>query len=800
MSKLTRKEKKVQIKALPDEDKLILREVRDLKNQLGQVKRNERSLRKLTYDQESKKKTFENDISAFSSSRPDLVALADDFPAKFTTSGKSQYLRSVLAPDMGPAYIPDDVVQQCHVKAETVTYNLQVSETGSGVFLLYPDHPSSLIGYHYTISPLGVMVFDRVIRTAQTLSDNYDYARRVSQLLTIKSSSLPLGVYALNGTFNAVRVEGTLSEIPSLQLPADEFYNGLLTNTVDLYDKVGNALVGDGIAVLSLMSSVDQQFTRLGDASPVSSSGINPIVNTITDLAQSLRYHFVGTGNLGIGTGTTIGEMVMNIDSTNGIEIDLNILVSYGSPLITGYSINAYFSLLDPFGNNIPAAGESQNVFIPAAVNGIPTDVGSNVLSFHFTYSNPDAAPIAAVGISLIANYSSAPPAGSTYTITVDAMAPAAAKMGVNKAVVVVGYQGVAANSVITISGVTNFELVPNPVLRQNLALENSYADEAELEYAKNLLHNRHLVGIKSVWNLKDYWASRPILEELADVAKHEQALALSGADVVKFFKRKVVPRLIKPVVDAASAALPVAAPAFNALGKAVSNWSSSAASGVPIAARASESKTYVDYRAFAMDKSPFVAFAMDTKPNFRSKPGVIVPAAWRVVTFPTLITNVNSMVTTSGLLFAATNVKPPGFKGIVFTRSINGFSIFGLARDDIYKHNLNCDVWVFPIDAAQFLKKKVLIVEGPELLGHSGDAAIWLAANSKIKGLCPIPITGSIDSNLNVELNPAFDAKRIWLANRGLNLAGNDVTAVPQVTNVSQVINGIHVMGVKKK
>lgn len=796
--KMSRQDKLDAADALTSDKQAALKELQTLKKQVAYNRRTVQSLQNARKDYQSELDQSRQSLNDLSMRHSDLVALADDLPAQFTISGKSQYLRSVLVPDVGPAYIPDDIVQQCHAKAETVTYNLTVSDSGSGVVLIYPDHPTNLIGYHYTQNALGAFVYDRALRTAQNLPDNYDYARRVSQLITIKSSTIPSGVYALNGTFNAVRVEGTLSEIPSLQAEGEEFYNGLLTNTVDLYDKVGNVLVGDGIAVLSLLSGVDQPFTRLADSTPISTTGFTVVENAINDMSQTLMYHTVQEGSFTYSPSTVDnGNFIVNVDSTTGAIVSLAVSLSWiNGPPSSGYSVVANITFLDPFGNTISTA-------VPPSMNALmtfdPTNTNLfNGTTFHYSFQNMDGPPIAAIRVKIVGVGPTSAASSADMVVKADVAVPNAARPGVNKPVIVTAYQGVAAGSVLTLSGVTNFELIPNPVLRQNLQLENSYADERELEYAKGLLHNRHEVGIRSVWSLKDYWASRPILEELADVNRHEQALALSGADVVKFFKSKVVPFLVKPATQFASEAIPAAAPVFNALGKAVTNWSAGAASGVPIRASAASG---LPFRAPGpYRRSRFVANAMDRKPTIRTpkmKSGVIMPVRWRAVAFPTILCAPGSSVMSGGMLYVATNAKPMNFRPTVQTKSRDGHIIYGLGRSDLYEHKLLGDVWVFPIDPASFVKGKLVPIDGPSVDGHSGDTAIYIASNGKFSGATTVPITGALDANLNVEPNPAFDAKSAWLGMRGIPLAGNAATAHPKVVNVSQVISGIHVFRV---
>ncbi len=737
---------RAQIKTVyPEQDMdSIIQEIRSLKSE---IKQGTKQNKKQNAPARKTLRQFSQKLS------PALVSRADDFPV-FQSTGQSDYLKCVLAPDSGPAQIPDDVVQQCHVKAETVTYNLDVVESGSGVILLLPEHPTDLIGYHYTQNALGQMVFDKTLRTAQNLPDNYDYARRVSQLVTIKSSTIPSGVYALNGTFNAVRVEGTFSEIPSLSLSGDDFYNGILTNTVDILDKVGNVLVGDGLAVLSLMGTIDQPFTRLGDTTPVTLDGVSLQENAILDLSESLLYHTVASGPWASNASSTVKNagIIMNLDSTTGVVVDVGVTVNI--PAGSAFGIIVGFNFLDPFGNAIVPP------FSPVQEQVVAVTPNEQVFaSFHLSFHNYEGPPIAAISVEITASVATFSAVG-TALYTIDCTVPAAARLGLNRPVVVVAYQGVAGGSVLTVGGVTNFELIPNPVLRQNLQLSNGYADEQELEYAKNLLHARHSLGLKSVWRLPDYWAMRPALEELSDLTKNEHAVAFGKADLLKFMKNKFLPALVKPVTQVLSGALPEFAPAFNAL---AAPFVSRAASGKPVLYR-------------AMNKRPTHA---------KPKKGAIVGPTWRVVMFPTIITPENSLVMKGAELFAVSTVKPQKMEFPVFTKTVDGYKIYGITEDKPYPFPTGMDLWVFAINPIAAAKRQIIIIHGEPVTGSSAQTAIYLAAHGSHNGLFYPPVTGELDKNLNVQRCPAFDEKSRWLAARGVTLAGNDISANPKITNL---------------
>lgn len=98
-------------------------------------------------------------------------------------------------------------------------------------------------------------------------------------MLSIRSSTLPAGVYALNGTINAIAYEGDLTELSSLQ------YNSILSATSDWRDKVGNVLIGDGVGIIMIPRDLDLPYHRLDDSNPIQPTGTwqNVTSNTHSD-------------------------------------------------------------------------------------------------------------------------------------------------------------------------------------------------------------------------------------------------------------------------------------------------------------------------------------------------------------------------------------------------------------------------------------------------------------------------------------------------------------------------------------
>lgn len=705
---------------------------------------------------------------------------ADD---SFAFTGKSKYLRSVLLPDEGAVGIPDDVIRLHHLKTETVTYNVTVPDSGSGIFFLYPNHPTNLIGYHYILGPTGY-ILDTPIYTAQDLRDSYDFGKKCSQILAAKSSSLPSGVFALNGTFNAIRSDGFISEIPGLNLP--DLYNTILTNTVEPLDKIGNVLVGDGIGIISLLDSFGQPYTRLGDLSPntISVGSYNNLPPYIIDRSSDLQYFAAAIYNPVQPAGSTFQflDTTINVDSNTGVEFTLSIAGNLeDTTLVTELTL----TFLDPFGNMLTT---DQQVFSADAEAGVLTQTFSTFYALGYGPSGITMGPLAAVRIQLSANTTGALIAPASLISKIQMQVPTGARSGVNGPINVVTYCGVASGSKITLSGWTNYMLVPNPALRQNLPVAYNKVDVGDATWCKTVLGDRQKFGLRSVWNLKDYNAARPMLAELADTGIHQRAQALSGSDIIAALKRIFAPAL-RTALQQGAKVIP------DLIGMAASGDPIRAisASGMAVRARACDvdvnplplPPSVTDYvRASAADWRAASAEGYAMRRGWKNR--AVVQKDVRTVAFPVVLTHpeLADAAPVRYQLYAASSIDHSHFHPE--HRALNG-SHYVQGYDEVQLFPINRNVYLFPIDPVAFSRGKIVPVDGPVVNGHSVDAAIWLVCNGKFQGILPYAITGSVAGSL-LNANDYFVRKQAYLRANMVALAGNDENADVVVEDLSNI------------
>jgi hypothetical protein len=771
--------------------------------------------------------------------RKELIAQASDGSHDFAFMGKANYLRSVLIPEEGPVPMPDDAFIQKYTKQESVTYNMPAANSGTGVIILYPNHPTSLIGYHYVWNGVDRYIFERGLYTAQTLKDSYDYARRVSQVVKVFSNTISTTNFSLSGTFNAVTSVGTITEIPNLNTAF--LYNGILANTVNPLDKLGNGLLSKGVACLSLPAAFGEPMTRLGDRSPgsVTVGNENDTVNAISDDSQSLEYEWTGR-NVGFvvaaNTQTTVFQGTKNIDSSAGLNLQYNLILS-NIVAANNVNVNIQFTILDPFGNTIAVDGWS-GLYVANAGQQISVTWARS----YNTSNNALAGPVGAIETLVRITPTLAIAAGS-LGLSSTFKAQVGARKGVNQPIQFITYSGLTANAVITVSGVSNFEMLPNPTLRQNLPVTAARGDIQELQYLRDVMNSRKMFGIRSIYHLDDYEAMKPYFAEIADVTIHEKALAYSGSDFIAMLKRTFSPILGK-LAEKGANYIEKAVPAL------ANRYLGIAASGDPVLSAGydprvrlgmASSKAYADDRLQQVlaDRDKFepgdravasdflnLPFLLTPPPNTlaplhdlffladlcaRSLPlnesvedgdkayaadiwrgdralamdRVVRKASSRYVAFPVIIERADGTLKGVRLYLASQN--RIGVDLGVKTPSLDGKYVHGW-QGGVYPHAIGSDVYLFPISIDAFKDGRIQREPGPLVAGTSCEAAIWLVTHGDFEGLLPYAITGAVDAHDNVMPNFAFSRKLSALRTAGVDLAGDDESADIPLQNLRSV------------
>lgn len=481
----------------------------------------------------------------------------------------NEYLKTLLNPTQFISDIPDDIMIRHINRSETITYNLKSGTSGTGLIVFYPNTPSSIAGFHYKWDATNsVWVFDQYIYTAQELKKSYDYGRLISGAVSVKSSTLPAGVYALNGTFNAVWFQGTLSEVTDLN------YDRILSITSNPLDKVGNVLVGDGLAILSLPQGFNNPYVRLGDESPSSLTSVTHITNTSQNLGYGGAFSVPQTKVA--GQATFVKEFNINVDSVGPIDVTW----SGQMTMQDEWTVTANYQPLNLSGTLITGSMRTI-IWSNVGVSNGAHYMNLNEMNVSFFHENPPPEPVAAIKVHLTfgnnTNGESTMKVDGSFTFHV----VGGATIGVNSPTVMIGYQGVAEGTAITISGVNNYELVPNPALQKNLPMTYGTCDPTDLTYVKYILSHRERLGIRSVMTLADYARLKMQMHVMTEYRVDDrEAASFDFWNLLKQIKKLAVP--------VASTMLPQFAPIIGAADNLANAVMGNSASGQPIGNSAS--------------------------------------------------------------------------------------------------------------------------------------------------------------------------------------------------------------------
>jgi len=300
-------------------------------------------------------------------------------------------------------------------------------------------------------------------------------------------------------------------------------------------DKIGNVLASTGITVLALPYDTSSQYLRLNDATPNFASGVMTVpFSQIQDDQHSL--HYVSTLSGGATVTSSAGPFfTFNVDS---VEEALSTSISfYGVIPATSITIDYY----SPFGQRV-----ASSLFQLGAITGNQTITDVII----------PTEPIGAMKLS-----TSVAIPGLIETV-VDVTVPNGGQPGCTMPISVVAYEGLPSASTMTISGVRNFELIPNPNLMKNLPIDYGRFDPHELNYVKLVLAHRDKLGLRTVMTREMYAELRARLLAYTQVDESEMAEAFDWGSLLRTIKNIAVPAL--------SAVFPGAAPLVSSVGNAV--------------------------------------------------------------------------------------------------------------------------------------------------------------------------------------------------------------------------------------
>lgn len=666
-------------------------------------------------------------------------------------SMQNAFLQSILDPAHYLSDIPDDEMRLHTKRQETVTYNLPAT-TDSGMIVIWPSNPTYVIGAHYHLKD-GKWVFDQMLKTAQNLSKAYNYGRKISQLVTIRSSTLPAGVYALNGTMNAVSYSGCLSEIEPLS------YDSILASTTNLLDKKGNVLIGTGLAVLTLPAKFDLPYVRLDDPSPSATGNVVTITNGGADLRYTLD---IPDGYQTLPPNTTqqtLFQATFNIDAIDTVTVEMpsnTELIDITNPQIA-------CNLLDINGETL-----YRQVYIA------PNWGEYSLLTYFFSF-DAIRQPVCGVHIQYIGDTGANPKIGFDNG-TIVASVTNSNGLGYTSPTVIVSYQGVSPGSMITVAGVSNYELVPNPELQKNLELTYGEYKPHDLTYVKLLLANREKFGIRSIYDMGEYNALLSKFEPLTDYSVSAESFDFGS--LLKTIKDIAVP--------VASALIPGAAPVISGLNSLLGGAS---ASGLALGKSASGRPRTYRPLGLSMDKCVNMMTGPMPTPS-SSKEMILDFSDAGVALFPVILTMRGQVLSSEPTIVYAAMTLTEKLKNQIPELSsypnyyVGEHRIYGcpdtpemnIIYGPIRQNLISTDMFMTPV--FQLSNNKLTTITNPPVIqGSSHQLALCVASQMLRMGrVGKVPsalFTGGVCDTF-VKSVLGTELKRALAKSSGLNLIGN--------------------------
>lgn len=692
----------------------------------------------------------------------DLIALTRE----------SKYIKSIFDPRMGPFSIPDEVSKRHVLRQETITANLPASKDG-GIILYYPNSVGFYNGFHYTYDG-DVWKLEQAITTAQDLAENYNYARQISGILDVRATTQSTSNAILSGNMNAATYEGGgISELNLQTATAEQIYKTILSSTSNAMDKVNGAYVANGLTILSVPNEVGTRYQRIDDRIPMTRA-TNSNTAVISDDDSSLViYGEVPYVRFLAASSATPADpaqylTVINVDSGVGKGFTIHQRMQVG----TNQTLLVQARPLNMFGALCDSDYAPQDELITFVEN----------IAHDFTlFVPPTKEPVASIAIRV---RNDGDDASIIVQDKVSIQCHGCNLYGAAKPTTIVAYTGMIADSIITVSGVRNYELIPNSDLLRQMSTTYRLYDKHALDYLQMLLSARAELGIRTVMSYNTYTNLLRYFVELGDVDNTQRAEAFSLGKLVRGIKKVAVPAL--------SAIFPAAAPIIGAasgvIDEILPDEEANAASGSLFRANAASGKVYKiapGFQAHAAsivsdfdisdNDSDFSLVGGASTANLLNEHSITIgtPLAPRAAMFPVIITDKG--VVKCVRMYAAiegdhSDCLLPSAR---VTTSRKGKKIYG--ADSTIPYDIEHDYTLLPL---QSVKDNTFSINGgPMVVGESWQAAVYLLESMRDFGIFKYPLTGAVAKDKSGRLvilsNPAINTKATYVSERGLKLIG---------------------------
>jgi hypothetical protein len=397
----------------------------------------------------------------------------------------------------------------------------------------------------------------------QNMQLDYNYVRFVGGILGIQQSTQSTTNATLSGVCAAVRYEGFPSEIISeIYTPGrsySQFYNGLLGVTNNQPDKIRNVRLSEGIKILSIPDQFNVDYIRTDDQAPV--SGNQAVTsNSINSIDKSLEYDF--TVSPAVDNATSIFNVDVPPNTQYSIEVSLNGVTE----ALTG---SVTVDLCDINGDPIRETSVSLDYAFGAYAR-TSTQLQYNEYGFYLRVTN-------GVGFT-----------GVTNGIDVTLKVMNGSMNSIIRPTTVIAYNGINVNTLLSVSGIRNYEVIPNPQTMRNVSVFNGYYDRDELDYVKGILSHKHDLKVKSTYSWVEYSNFIRTVPAFSNIDHENEAAHAAGiGDLLGGLKN-----IAKGVLNS----VPIAGPLIGGL---LDGLVPTSAGGVPMASGGMPARSY-DYRPYS--------------------------------------------------------------------------------------------------------------------------------------------------------------------------------------------------------
>lgn len=406
---------------------------------------------------------------------------------------ESDYLRSVLVPFSGPASIPDQDMTTAFPKEVRLTQNftLPATATGGGLFVYLPHNKYAPVRFY--IYANGAYQFAHYVDYDQDLATDFTTGRFVSGGLSVLSATRSGSNFDVSGVLTSTAFQ----ESPDISVLQFNQVTAYKRNNMDV---VANAPIELGVTALA-MPNGQNKFTTFNTDNVVSIDSI--LTSYVFKQQQQLvvpPWHDPTLANPLIFSAQNIpGGGFFPVNNFGYIEVEF--LLELDNTGVVGNSVRVEFTLR---GQSI----SSVDWATPITINVVQQ------LTYAIQIVAPESKSIkmiwdrdepltdiligmTAVTVDLVTHVKTASVIMKNYSYYEE---------GFNGPGTLIAFQTVSPTQTIAVSGVGNYEVVPNAELSKNITTSYFGAfNPTELDLVTHYLAMAVKNGVKFVWMSDEY-------------------------------------------------------------------------------------------------------------------------------------------------------------------------------------------------------------------------------------------------------------------------------------------------------